>query len=172
MNKEQRAHEYALKMLENLNPMQLDKPTRDGIAYECFELADAMQAEADKRKVSGIPDVLLGANGEVIAIKTLEETYPEYAHGIDYPSDAWVMYKGEKRLAVSIKDEWQPDWSQAPDGFNRFVIGSPGGHGFFTNIEPEFQGDYYYIGSDGVVFHNHGYKGDWENSLRKRPHGE
>ena len=49
MNKEQRAHEYALKMLENLNPMQLDKPTRDGIAYECFELADAMQAEADKR---------------------------------------------------------------------------------------------------------------------------
>ena len=71
----------------------------------------------------------------------------------------------------SIGKEWQPDWSQAPDGFNRFVIGSVGGHGFFTNIEPELMGDYYYIGSDGVVFHNHGYQGNWKDSLRKRPQG-
>ena len=51
MNKLQMAQEYALKMLENLNPMQIDKPTRDGLAYECFELAEAMLAENEKRVV-------------------------------------------------------------------------------------------------------------------------
>ena len=47
---EDRAHEILLKMLEGINPMQLEKPTRDGLAYEAYELAKAMQAEAEKRK--------------------------------------------------------------------------------------------------------------------------
>ena len=75
MNKLQMAQEYALKMLENLNPMQIDKPTRDGIAYECFELAEAMLAENDKRVVK-LPDVFFD---------------------------------------TKQNEEWQPDWSQAPD---------------------------------------------------------
>ena len=50
---EDRAHEILLKMLEGINPMQLEKPTRDGLAYEAFELAEAMQAEAEKRKGKG-----------------------------------------------------------------------------------------------------------------------
>ena len=60
MNKLQMAQEYALKMLENLNPMQIDKPTRDGLAYECFELAEAMLAENEKRVVK-LPDVFFDA---------------------------------------------------------------------------------------------------------------
>lgn len=54
MNKtiEDRSHEILLKMLEGINPMQLEKPTRDGLAYEAFELAEAMQAEAEKRKTT------------------------------------------------------------------------------------------------------------------------
>lgn len=50
MNIEDRAHEILLKMLEGINPMQLEKPTRDGLAYDAFELAEAMQAEAEKHK--------------------------------------------------------------------------------------------------------------------------
>ena len=107
MNKLEMAQEYALKMLENLNPMQMDKPTRDGIAYECFELAEAMLAENDKRVVK-LPDVFFDT-------KPNGEWYPEYEVGRNYPPDTYVMYKGGKTLAVSINEEWQPDWSQAPD---------------------------------------------------------
>ena len=123
------SQEYALKMLENLNPMQIDKPTRDGIAYECFELAEAMLAENDKRVVK-LPDVFFDANKN---------------------------------------DEWQPDWSQAPMGFNRFVVGSDGGYGFFTNMEPQLQDDFWFVGADGIVIKDHGYQGNWQDSLRKRP---
>ena len=129
MNKLQMAQEYALKMLENLNPMQIDKPTRDGIAYECFELAEAMLAENDKRVVK-LPDVFFDANKN---------------------------------------EEWQPDWSQAPMGFNRFVVGSDGGYGFFTNMEPQLQDDFWFVGADGIVIKDHGYQGNWQDSLRKRP---
>lgn len=129
MNKLQMSQEYALKMLENLNPMQIDKPTRDGIAYECFELAEAMLAENDKRVVK-LPDVFFDANKN---------------------------------------DEWQPDWSQAPMGFNRFVVGSDGGYGFFTNMEPQLQDDFWFVGADGIVIKDHGYQGNWQDSLRKRP---
>ena len=123
------AQEYALKMLENLNPMQIDKPTRDGIAYECFELAEAMLVENDKRVVK-LPDVFFDTNKN---------------------------------------EEWQPDWSQAPMGFNRFVVGSDGGYGFFTNMEPQLQDDFWFVGADGIVIKDHGYQGNWQDSLRKRP---
>ena len=129
MNKLQMAQEYALKMLENLNPMQIDKPTRDGIVYECFELVEAMLAENDKRVVK-LPDVFFDANKN---------------------------------------EEWQPDWSQAPMGFNRFVVGSDGGYGFFTNMEPQLQDDFWFVGADGIVIKDHGYQGNWQDSLRKRP---
>ena len=128
MNKLQMAQEYALKMLENLNPMQIDKPARDGIAYECFELAEAMLAENDKRVVK-LPDVFFDTNKN---------------------------------------EEWQPDWSQAPMGFNRFVVGSDGGYGFFTNMEPQLQDDFWFVGADGIVIKDHGYQGNWQDSLRKR----
>lgn len=85
MDKLTMAHEYALKMLENLNPMQMEKPTRDGIVYECFELAEAMQAEADKRKSK--PE-----------LPSLQQTFID---GVEQP-----------RYAPPC-DEWQPDWSQA-----------------------------------------------------------
>ena len=73
-------------------------------------------------------------------------------------------------VAVKVDDkEWQPDWSQAPMGFNRFVVGSDGGYGFFTNMEPQLQDDFWFVGADGIVIKDHGYQGNWQDSLRKRP---
>jgi len=76
MNKLQMAHEYALKMLENLNPMQIDKPTRDGLAYECFELAEAMLAENEKRVVK-LPDVFFDT-------KQNEEWHPDWSQAPEW----------------------------------------------------------------------------------------
>ena len=54
-------------------------------------------------------------------------------------------------------------------GFNRFVVGSDGGYGFFTNMEPQLQDDFWFVGADGIVIKDHGYQGNWQDSLRKRP---
>ena len=128
MNKLQMAQEYALKMLENLNPMQIDKPTRDGIAYECFELAEAMLAENDKRVVK-LPDVFFDANKN---------------------------------------EEWQPDWSQAPDWANWWAIDKDL-VSFWHEDKPKFDEiEFYQCGMfcDAPSFN---YQGNWQDSLRKRP---
>lgn len=121
MDKLQMAHDMALELVKI-------KPSLSAwqIADRCFEYADAMQAEADKRKPSGLPEVL--------------------------------------------REEWQPDWSQAPDGFNYFCVGCEGGYGFFSKQEPKLCGSYYFVGNDGFVCTNHSYQGNWQDSLRKRPH--
>lgn len=146
------AHDYA--MLHMSNPQYKDVDDLEMVQW-AFDYADAMQAEADKR----------------VKAKDAEESkvFFEKLRRIETQNKFVSAINEGIRKAEEL--EWQPDWSQAPDGFNRFVIGSVGGHGFFTNIEPKLMGDYYYIGSDGVVFHNHGYTGNWQDSLRKRPQG-
>ena len=128
MNKLQMAQEYALKMLENLNPMQIDKPTRDGLAYECFELAEAMLAENDKRVIK-LPDVFF-------------DTKPN--------------------------EEWQPDWSQAPDA-KYWAMDKDSSANFFRNKPEITNGNGWDFG--GVMQSNnaHKYTGNWQDSLRKRP---
>ena len=128
MNKLQMAQEYALKMLENLNPMQIDKPTRDGIAYECFELAEAILAENDKRVVK-LPDVFFDANKN---------------------------------------EEWQPDWSQAPEWADWWAIDKDL-VSFWHEDKPKFDEiEFYQCGMfcDAPRFN---YQGNWQDSLRKRP---
>ena len=58
------AHEYAIALINSDCEMQFDK-----FIQLCWNYADAMQAEADKRKPSGFPDVLRGACGEVVAVR-------------------------------------------------------------------------------------------------------
>ena len=121
------AHEYAMVILSN---PEYDEKMETLIKYSWI-YADAMQAEADKREKKTSCDTNVNF-----------DMYLEYDASINYPPDAWVMYKGEKRLAVSIDvekarpviteqdkqraeqayaniikppvKEWQPDWSQAP----------------------------------------------------------
>ena len=132
------AHEYAMKCIGNPN---VSVKTNNEIIAFAWQYADAMQAEADKRKSK--PE-----------LPSLQQTFID---GVEQP-----------RYAPSC-DEWQPDWSQAPMGFNRFVVGSDGGYGFFTNMEPQLQDDFWFVGADGIVIKDHSYKGNWQDSLRKRP---
>lgn len=120
MNKMQMAHDYAMKHIQEGWDINYDI-----LVVDAWQYADAMQAEAEKRKDKTRPEVL--------------------------------------------KEEWQPDWSQAPAGYNWFCVGSNGGYGFFSNQAPELFKDYYFVGADGFVVNNHGYQDNWKNSLRKRP---
>ena len=127
MNKLQMAQEYALKMLENLNPMQIDKPTRDGLAYECFELAEAMLAENEKRVVK-LPHVFFDAKQN---------------------------------------EEWQPDWSQAPEWANWWCINNIGSALFYDEEPRIFNNGFF--GNKCCYAPPFNYPGNWQESLRKRP---
>lgn len=66
--------------------------------------------------------------------------------------------------------EWQPDWGVAPTGYDWFCVGSETNNGYFCNIEPKtFKDKYWFVGEDSIETINHGYTGNWRESLRKRP---
>ena len=76
------------------------------------------------------------------------------------------------------EQEWQPDWSQAPDWANWWVaVANQSGKitgGWFYDVEPEFGESkgvsiYYSSNSNNMLTDSFGYTGDWRNSLRKRP---
>lgn len=75
----------------------------------------------------------------------------------------YMQAEADKRNYPEKQDssEWQPDWSQAPALTTGWSVHSNGSakwhisHGSMTIPAPLFD-----------------YKGDWENSLRKRPQGE
>ena len=66
-------------------------------------------------------------------------------------------------------EEWQPDWSQAPDNMTHFAVDA-NGSGWFFNREPHAESDCcWYCGDDSIELDNHNYQGNWQDSLRKRP---
>lgn len=106
-------------------------------------------------------------NGSTIDSKEISEKAFILADAMQSEAD---KRQANTTIASHVEsNEWQPDWSQAPKGFNRFVVGSDGGYGFFTNMEPKLQGTFWFVGSDGIAIKDHGYKGNWQDSLRKRP---
>lgn len=147
MDKLKLAHDYAIALINSDCEMQFDK-----FIQLCWNYADEMQAEAEKREDKERPDVLL--------------TKDKDGNCLHFHRDF-----GRKKCmdCGASLEEWQPDWSQAPDGYNWFCVGSNDGYGFFSNQAPELFDDYYFVGADGFVVNNHGYQGNWKNSLRKRP---
>ncbi|MEG1232273.1 MAG: hypothetical protein RSE18_00430 [Acinetobacter sp.] len=143
------AHDYAVAMLR----AGVTKESATEFAQTAFTLVDAMQAEAEKRSV-------YGAN--------------------------WDREKGSQKTFVNdaeqdhtwAGEEWQPDWSQAPTGYNYWVAtadrdGKISG-GWFYGAEPEFGESkgvsvYYSSNSNCILTESFGYTGDWRDSLRKRP---
>ena len=121
------AHEWAMK---HGNAETVG--SRQNMVKYAWEYADAMQAEAEKRKPSGLPESLRERHDFTEAIAKGVENYE--------------------------KEEWQPDWSQAP----RCDVVA-------WDINEHGQGRW--IASDNGYYlaPSFGYTGDWRNSLRKRP---
>lgn len=110
-------------------------------------------------------------------LELAHEWYMKHSRGVLHINsdivDAWqyadaMLAENEKR--TTTKEEWQPDWSVAPDGYDWFCVGSETNNGYFCNIEPKtFKDKYWFVGEDSIEIINHGYTGNWRNSLRKRP---
>lgn len=86
--------------------------------------------------------------------------------------------KEQSEHVFEAVDEWQPDWSQAPEWANWWVAtanqsGKITGGWFYEN-EPEFglrdnPSAYVSVSCRVILTDSFGYTGDWRNSLRKRP---
>ena len=75
------------------------------------------------------------------------------------------------------EQEWQPDWSQAPDNLVKYFAVDENGRGGWFISKPTLCIDHWYWSDfEERVDNDHydyapsfGYTGDWRESLRKRP---
>ena len=94
------AHDYAIALINSDSEIQFDKFIR-----LCWNYADAMQAEADKREPSGFPNVLRGACGEIVAVKVDDKEWqPDWDLA---PSDA-TTWKTVSNVAIWLSSNGQP----------------------------------------------------------------
>ena len=145
------AHDYLRDIVSNWEYDDSFNPVD-----EAWKLADAMQAEADKR------------DEEKVSQK--RKAIREMLNG----DNTFLEKEGQHFDDV----EWQPDWSQAPEWANWWVIGSLTKQGIWSESKPnsvKINGADYWevtspIGDEHLsVAPSFSYKGDWRDSLRKRP---
>ena len=116
---------------------------KDGICEDAWVMADAMQAEADKRKSK--PE-----------LPSLQQTFID---GVEQP-----------RYAPSC-DEWQPDWSQAPEWVSYWLKTSGISFAWVDRL-PRISNlsdcwNLECMKKRSAPSFN--YQGNWQDSLRKRP---
>ena len=126
------AHEYAMKHIQEGWDINYDV-----LVVDAWQYADAMQAEADKRS-------------KAEAAQKRKET----REILNVPN-TFVEREGQHFDDV---EEWQPDWSQAPE--SDVVAWDINKHGQARWIAND---NGYYLAP------SFGYTGDWRESLRKRP---
>ena len=145
MNIDERAQQILLKLMET-NKTGYDA---EGISVYAYEIADAMQAESDKRKPKGLPD----------AIKGLESSKK--------------IPPLDKDATIKYSDGLVIDWSQAPESVKFWAMDENGSAAWYEVMPyidvDEFNYEFGLGGATHVKAPSFNYQGDWKNSLRKRP---
>lgn len=137
MDKLKLAHDYAVALINSDCEMQFDK-----FIQLCWNYADAMQAEAEKRNKA-----------------EAEKKRKEIREMLNAPN-TFVEREGQHFDEV---EEWQPDWNQAPETAIAWKMQSES-HAVW--IHNKSLSDFEY--SVAPTF-NH--QGNWQDSLRERPNG-
>lgn len=122
----------------------------EGIAAYSFEIADAMQAEADKREKA-----------------EAEQKRKEVREMLNAPN-TFIEREGQHFDDV---EEWQPDWSKAPDDAVAWVYSNVDKSGFWCNKKPIRLSRGWCTSTMLKKAPSFGYTGNWKESLRERPHG-
>lgn len=68
-------------------------------------------------------------------------------------------------------EEWQPDWSQAPDDAKYWAMDKDHTANFFKNKPEITTGNGWDFGGVMQSNNSHSYQGNWQDSLRERPNG-
>ena len=93
-----------------------------------------------------------------------------YADAMQAEADKRAVKLPDVFFDTKPSKEWQPDWSQAPEWAKYFAMDEDGEFYYFEESpsmdvrswQPRSHGEL------GETF-DHGYKGNWQDSLRKRP---
>lgn len=151
------AHQWNLKALETTG----ERYDYVLAVQESWQYADAMEVEYNKR-LKEQKDKIYDPMQQKIQEQELDQ------QRIDHLANEMKVSQ------VAHGEEWQPDWSQAPDGYDWWAMDEYGSWWF--DQEPEW------IDAEwaGYVFNKHNrsateeapsfnYQGDWKDSLRKKP---
>ena len=147
MDKMKLAHEMALAMAADGNV------PNENIVAIVWQYADAMQAEADKRNKA-----------------EAAQKRKEMREMLNAPN-TFVEREGQHFDDV---EEWQPDWSQAPEWANWWAMDESGQCNWFE-VMPHidcYEFTYLPNGCNIPVHYeapSFNYQGDWRESLRERP---
>ena len=88
----------------------------------------------------------------------------EYADAMQAEADSRV----NKERPDVLQEEWQPDWSQAPDDAMYWAMDENGLCNWYKN-KPEVHIDQWDFGNVVESSKSFNYQGNWQDSLRKRP---
>ena len=153
------AHEYAIALINSDCEMQFDKFIR-----LCWNYADAMQTEADKRE----KEEAAQRRKEIREMLNAPNTFVEReGQHFDDVADACKT--------CGSSDGWQPDWSQAPVWANWWAMDeNKNTRWIYSELEQPYISDMFLMWCavgmfDSADAPSFGYTGDWRNSLRKRP---
>lgn len=147
------------------------------LAKQAYDIAAAMQAEADKRKpkpeLPSLQQTFIDGVEQPRYAPGSEEWQPDFVPTEILKHDAWRKSWQGENIKPSL--EWQPDWSQAPSRMNYYFVNRDGGEYWTVNKpdEPnmtEHVIDFRDCGGDCYAFaSSQDYQGNWQDSLRKRP---
>lgn len=158
------AHELAMEFVSKNKDLAFAPNT---VAYNAWEYADAMEAEYNKRKQAESEQ---NAKQSKILFEQLTKNKDgSCAHFHTTLNKAECFDCGSR-----LNDEFQVDWSVAPDGYDWWAVDGWGAWWF--DQEPKWIN--FEWGGYVVNKHNRSatekapsfnYQGDWKDSLRKRP---
>ena len=94
----------------------------------------------------------------------------DYADAMQAEADKRVVKLPDVFFDTELNEEWQPDWSQAPDGFNWWAMDKDGFSAWHKSKPNTQSGIYFWIRlPTATKAPSFNYQGKWQDSLRKRP---
>lgn len=140
------AHDYLLKIMKDT--AFVDESDICFFVDTAWKYADAMQAEAEKRNKEESAQKRKAIREMINADNTFLEKEGQHFDDVE---------------------EWQPDWNQAPEWAN-FLVMSEAGTAYWHTSKPKTSGNGWIRGGlCDLAYMDFYHKGDWRDSLRKRP---
>jgi len=94
----------------------------------------------------------------------------DYADAMQAEADKRVVKLPDAFFDTKPNEEWQPDWSQAPDGYNWWAMDRDGFSCWHKSKPNTQSGIYFWIRlPTATKAPSFNYQGNWQDSLRKRP---
>ena len=149
MDKLKLAHDYAMQLVAS--PDYDDDMSLVDFVAHVWKYADAMQAEADKREKAEAAQKRKEIREMLNATNTFVECDGQHFDDVE---------------------EWQPDWSQAPEWAKWWYV-TDKNNPKWCSKKPYQDGCNWFVGANETYSlcyaPSFGYTGNWQDSLRERP---